>query len=207
MQKFLKAVREDRTPGGKHKNSSLLKISIPSPAVADKLEVSTWSSPLIQDFLRIDNSAEVPVFKQGSETKETMDQVMMLAEWQVNHILKWFEGLTFLKEISDDDKTVLVRNSLMELLALGLARRSTDLREKVILGQGVYLDFAAANDAGIGEITQRILQLALKVKELRLDDAEYICLTIIVLLNPGKCCIHGGVCGDGFRGGVGVQRG
>lgn len=200
MQIFLKAVREDRTPGGKHKNSSLLKIKIPSPVVVDKPEASTWSSPLIQEFLSIDHSAEVPVFKQGTETKETMDQVMLLAEWQVNDIREWFEGLTFLHEISIDDQTVLVRNSLMELLALGLARRSINLREKVILGQGMYLDIAAANEAGIGEITQRILQLALKVKELRLDNAEYVCLTIIVLLNPGKCCTYGGVCGDGHGG-------
>ena len=63
-------------------------------------------------------------------------------------------------------RKVLVKNSLMELLALGLARRSVNLNDKLMLGQEVYLHYATDSEVGIGDIAQRILQLAGKVNEL-----------------------------------------
>lgn len=183
------AVREDRTPGGKHKNANLLKIKIPSPdELVDEVDSFDWKFPLIDELLKISQSSVVPTFESVGDSQvektNTMDQVMQLADWQIKEVLNWFEKLRFLEDIDLFDKNVLVKNSLMELLALGLAWRSVDLPGRVLLGQGVYLDIATAQNAGIGEITQRILQLAMKVNELKLDDAEYICLTIIVLLNP-----------------------
>ena len=186
------AVREDRTPGGKHKNANLLKLKIPLPeALVEKPEVSSWKPQLIEEFLQVDRSAAVPLFDQVSDTKDfqtdTINQLIQLADWQIGDVLKWFQNLAFLQDVCTEDRKVLVKNSLMELLALGLARRSVDLNDKLMLGQGVYLHHAAASEAGIGDIALRILQLAGKVNELKLDEAEYVCLTIIVLLNPGRC--------------------
>ena len=188
MTHFL-AVREDRTPGGKHKNANLLKIKV--PALEDSLPKSSLSpptSPLIKEFLTISNSIIPPLNKNvlsGDVQAQTINYVIQLADWQVEQLWGWFEKLDFLSDISMEDRKVLVQNSLMEILAFGLARRSMNIGNSLLLGEGVFLDIDTADRAGIGEITQRVLQLSSKLNELRLVDEEYVCLTVIVLLNPG----------------------
>ncbi|XP_028395066.1 retinoic acid receptor RXR-alpha-B-like isoform X2 [Dendronephthya gigantea] len=182
------AVREDRTPGGKHKNANLLKIKLPSLEDSpSRIQSSHWSSPLIEKFLLIRNMAIPPLNKNSvsDDVKiQTINYVVQLADWQVEEVLGWFEKLEFLANINLEDRKVLVLNSIMEILAFGLARRSMDINGSLLLGEGVLLDMETATIAGIEEITQRILQLSSKLKELRLVEEEYVCLTIIVLLNP-----------------------
>ena len=188
MTHFL-AVREDRTPGGKHKNANLLKIKV--PPLEDSLPKSSLSSPtapLIKEFLTISNSIIPPLNKSvlSSDIQaQTINYVIQLADWQVEQVWGWFEKLDFLSDINMEDRKVLVQNSLMEILAFGLARRSMNIGNSLLLGEGVFLDIDTADRAGIGEITQRVLQLSSKLNELRLVDEEYVCLTVIVLLNPG----------------------
>ena len=182
------AVREDRTPGGKHKNANLLKIKIPE-SVPQLMQVPYWTSPLIEKFLSIRNSTIPPLIKNaeaGNIQKQTINYVVQLADWQIGEVWRWFEKLEFLSDISFEDRKVLVENSLMEILAFGLAQRSMNVGNSLLLGEGVFLDKETANVAGIGEIAQRLLQLSCKLNELQLGEEEYVCLNIIVLLNPGK---------------------
>ena len=185
----LLAVREDRTPGGKHKNANLLKVKLPSlEDSSSKLSFSPHTSPLIEKFLTISNTA-IPPLKKDTQTSDvqaqTINYVIQLADWQVEQVWGWFGKLDFLSDIAMEDQKVLVQNSLMEILAFGLARRSMNIGNSLLLGEGVFLDLETAKNAGIGEITQRVLQLSSKLNELRLAEEEYVCLTIIVLLNPG----------------------
>lgn len=182
------AVREDRTPGGKHKNANVLKIKIPSLEDSGQLQVMYWSSPMIESLLKISNSSipQLKVAQENSDIKlSTIDYVIQLADWQIAEVWSWFNKLDFLSEIMNGDRQILIQNSLMEILAFGLARRSMKTGNSLLLGEGVYLDVEAANVAGIGDITQRILQLSAKFNELKLGEEEYVCLKIIVLLNPG----------------------
>jgi hypothetical protein len=183
------AVREDRTPGGKHKNSNLLKIKIPAlEDVPQVVQIGYWSNPLIEKFLAISNLTIPPLNKDARITDvkaRTINYVVQLADWQIEEVLGWFEKLEFLAEIGLEDRNVLVQNSLMEILAFGMARRSMNIGNSLLLGDGIFLDIETASVAGIGEIAQRVLQLSSKLNELKLVEEEYVCLMIIVLLNPG----------------------
>ena len=45
----------------------------------------------------------------------------------------------------------------------------------------------SALQAGVGQIFDRVLsELSLKMRTLRVDQAEYVALKAIILLNPGK---------------------
>ena len=152
------------------------------------MQPSHWSSPLIEKFLVIENLTIPPLKKDAlsDDVKiQTINYVVQLADWQAGEVFGWFERLEFLAIIGSEDRKVLVLNSIMEILAFGLARRSMDIQGRLRLGEGVLLDMETSKLAGIEEITQRILQLSSKLKELRLVEEEYVCLTIIVLLNPG----------------------
>jgi hypothetical protein len=155
------------------------------------MQVSYWSSPLIEKFLCIRNSTIPPLKKKAEAANiqaQTINYVVQLADWQIKEVWRWFEKLEFLGDITFEDRKVLVENSLMEILAFGLAQRSINSGNSLLLGEGVFLDSETATAAGIGEITQRLLQLSCKLNELQLGEEEYVCLTIIVLLNPGGCC-------------------
>lgn len=190
----LSAVREDRTPGGKHKNANLLKVKLPSSdEIPQRMQLTHWSSPLITKFKSISNSMIPPLKKDDriiTDVKaQNIDYVLQLADWQIEQVWGWFDKLDFLAKIDYEDRKVLVQNSLMEILAFGLARRSMGVGNILLLGEGVLLDIETANIAGIGEIAQRVLQLSSKLSELKLVEEEYVCLTIIVLLNPGECYV------------------
>ncbi len=155
------------------------------------MQYNCWSSPLIEKFLSIRNATIPPLNKDAKITDvqaKTINYVVQLADWQIEEVWGWFDKLEFFAAISFEDRKVLVQNSLMELLAFGLARRSMNSGNSLLLGEEVFLDIETANLAGIGEITQRVLQLSSKLHELQLVEEEYVCLTIIVLLNPGEFC-------------------
>lgn len=49
----------------------------------------------------------------------------------------------------------------------------------------------SALQAGVGQIFDRVLsELSLKMRALRMDQAEYVALKAIVLLNPGTTRAH-----------------
>lgn len=71
-------------------------------------------------------------------------------------------------------------------MLINLTKQSLHLDNGVLLCKGQVLDFSTAEVTGIGDIMHRVMQLTAKFKELNLDDAEFVCIKVIVLLNPGK---------------------
>ena len=39
---------------------------------------------------------------------------------------------------------------------------------------------------GLGSITDQVVELVHKLRTLKLDENEYLCLKFVILLNPGK---------------------
>jgi len=206
------AVREDRTPGGKHKNTSFsLNARIKSEPVAKQARRSSSSSansdrvdasptiktpartfpPFIKELLK-----HQPLSEQNSEEcqgcqledtgQKTLAHVTQQAEEQIKRNLEWFKCLPLLHDITENDKKVLSRSSWVELMLINLTKQSLQLDDRVRLCQGQVLDFLTAQATGIGDIMHRVMQLTAKFKELNLDDAEFVCIKVIILLNPGK---------------------
>lgn len=118
--------------------------------------------------------------------QKTLAHVTQRAEAQIKRNLEWFRCLPLLHEISENDKRLLSKSAWIELMLVNLTKQSLQLDDKVGLCQGQVLDFSTAQLTGIGDIMHRVIQLTAKFKELNLDDAEFVCLKVIILLNPGK---------------------
>lgn len=216
LQKCIKAgmlkeaVREDRTPGGKHKNSSFSPNSrIKSEPAAKQARTNSRSSstsdrvdgvapakipsrtfpPFIKELLRY----EPPVDAQSTECQgcklqdtgqKTFAHVTQQAEEQIKRNLEWFKCLPLLGDISENDKRILSGSAWIELMLINLTKQSLHLDNGVLLCPGQVLDFTTAEASGIGDIMHRVMQLTAKFKELNLDDAEFVCIKVIILLNP-----------------------
>lgn len=208
----LTAVREDRTPGGKHKNSSFSPNSrIKSEPAAKQARTNSSSSstsdrvdgvapakipsrtfpPFIKELLRY----EPPVDAQSTECQgcklqdtgqKTFAHVTQQAEEQIKRNLEWFKCLPLLLDINENDKRILSGSAWIELMLINLTKQSLHLDNGVLLCPGQVLDFTTAEASGIGDIMHRVMQLTAKFKELNLDDAEFVCIKVIILLNPGK---------------------
>lgn len=118
--------------------------------------------------------------------QKTLAHVTQQAEEQIKRNLEWFKCLPLLHDISESDKRALSRSSWIELMLINLTKQSLQLDNGVLLCKGQVLDFSTAEVTGIGDIMHRVMQLTAKFKELNLDDAEFVCIKVIVLLNPGR---------------------
>ena len=118
--------------------------------------------------------------------QKTLAHVTQQAEEQIKRNLEWFKFLPLLHDISESDKRVLSRSAWIELMLINLTKQSLQLDNGVLLCKGQVLDFSTAEVTGIGDIMHRVMQLTAKFKELNLDDAEFVCIKVIVLLNPGR---------------------
>lgn len=204
------AVREDRAPGGRHKNSnsSLVTIktdpvpckqprksvSLPSPKPANCTQTK-HNSEVIEQVMKCDfteNFDEETCLgcRETELKKKTLAHITQLAELQVVRSTKWFEKLELLHEISNADKDLLIKNSWVELMLVNLIKQSEDLENRAMLCNKQVLDFETAQSTGIGDIMQRVTQMAANFRELKLDNVEFVCMKIVVLLNPGEYLIN-----------------
>ena len=198
-------MREDRTPGGKHKNKSLSLHSRvkPEPAKLPRTLSSSGTEPtqtttpsrtfppLITQLLShepfdIKHSDRCAGCQLEDTGKKTLAHVTQLAEDQVRKNQDWFKQLPILIDINDNDKRILIRSAWIELMLINLTKHSLHLDNRVLLCKGQVLDFTTADATGIGDIMHRVMQLTAKFKDLNLDRAEFVCVQVIVLLNPGK---------------------
>ena len=157
--------------------------------------------PFIKELLRHEPQAE----KRSEEChgchledtgQKTLAHVTQQAEDQIKRNLEWFKCLPLLHDIGENDKKILSRSAWIELMLINLTKQSLHLDDRVRLCQGQVLDFSTAEATGIGDIMHRVMQLTAKFKELNLDDAEFVCIKVIVLLNPGKGTIFVWVIGQ-----------
>ena len=147
--------------------------------------------PFIKELLRyeppVDNHSAACQGCQLEDTgQKTLAHVTQQVEEQIKRNQEWFTCLPLLLDINENDQRVLSRSAWIELMLINLTKQSLHLDNGVLLCQGQVLDFTTAEATGIGDIMHRVMQLTAKFKELNLDDAEFVCIKVIILLNPGN---------------------
>ena len=148
--------------------------------------------PFIKELLRHEPQIEKYNLSQcmGCQLEDTgqrtLAHVTQNAEAQIKRNLEWFKYLPLLHEIKESDRNVLSKSAWIELMLVNLTKQSLQSHDKVRLCDGQDLDFSTAQATGIGDIMHRLMQLTAKFKELNLDHAEFVCIKVIVLLNPGE---------------------
>lgn len=205
------AVREDRTPGGKHKNNSnsagariksepaakMARTSSTGSSSSDRVDAPLTIKPpsrtfpsFIKELMKHEpgsegHSADCQGCKIEDTGQKTLAHVTQQAEEQIKRNLEWFKCLPFLHSICDRDQKTLSKSAWVELMLINLTKQSLQLENGVRLCEGQVLDYSTAEVTGIGDIMHRVMQLTAKFKELNLDDAEFVCIKVIILLNPG----------------------
>ncbi len=86
-----------------------------------------------------------------------------------------------------EDQIALLKTGWNELLIAEFSYRSVARTDALLLANGGLVSRANAQQAGIGNIMDRVLhELVAKMREMAMDRAELGCLRAIVLFNPCK---------------------
>nr|UJP31525.1 putative steroidogenic factor 1 [Mya arenaria] len=101
-------------------------------------------------------------------------------------MVEWARTSVFFRELKVEDQMKLLQNCWSEILLLDLAQRLLKHAwgGELILGNGYKLSLDSLDELGLTDMKERILDIARKMKELKIDEHEYTCLKFLILLNP-----------------------
>ncbi|KAI5709743.1 hypothetical protein M8J75_002965 [Diaphorina citri] len=118
----------------------------------------------------------------GDVCESMKEQLLFLVEWA-----KYIPAFT---ELPLDDQVALLRAHAGEHLLLGLARRSLNLRDVLLLGNNCVItrytgESGISPDLDISRVGTRVMdELVRPLAEVQIDDTEFACLKSIVFFDP-----------------------
>ncbi|CAF2586556.1 unnamed protein product [Rotaria sp. Silwood2] len=113
----------------------------------------------------------------------TLETIGISMNYQLRSLIEWAKDLKSFIDLSDTDKIALLRGHTGENLVLGLACRSLNCDDYLLLGNH-YVIPRNASDPGLTRAASRILDEIVKpLKEIQLDEKEYSCLKAIVFFD------------------------
>lgn len=118
----------------------------------------------------------------GSNNNEFLSNLCNIADHRLYKIVKWCKSLPLFREIEIDDQIALLINSWCELLLLSCCYRSMDSPHEIRVSLGKSMTLEQAKKLGLGPVIERMLNLTEHMRRLRLDQYEYVCLKVIILL-------------------------
>ncbi|GAB1607050.1 nuclear receptor subfamily 5 group A member 2-like, partial [Argonauta hians] len=101
-------------------------------------------------------------------------------------MVEWARYSFFFKELKVENQMKLLQNSWSELLILDFLYRqlNTTSTSEFTLASGHRLNADFFDKIGLGDMRERLQDLIKKMRELKIDENEYVCLKYLVLLNP-----------------------
>ncbi|UJR33089.1 hypothetical protein I4U23_020547 [Adineta vaga] len=124
--------------------------------------------------------------RQPSDTERvqaTLETIGISMNYQLRSLIEWAKDLKGFVELSDNDKIALLRGHTGENLILGVACRSLNCDDYLLLGNH-YVIPRNASDPGLSRAAARIIDEIVKpLKENQLDEKEYACLKAIVFFD------------------------
>ncbi|XP_022236958.1 nuclear hormone receptor FTZ-F1 beta-like isoform X2 [Limulus polyphemus] len=105
-----------------------------------------------------------------------------IADNRLYKIVKWCKSLPLFKEIQRDDQIALLINSWCEMLLLSCCYRSMSTPNQVCISRDKPVNLQQAQQSGLGPVIERMLNLIEHLRRLQLDQHEFVCLKVIILL-------------------------
>lgn len=138
--------------------------------------------------------AEPPEIYLMKDAKRPLTEasIMMLltnlADKELVHMISWAKKIPGFVELSLVDQVHLLESCWLEVLMIGLMWRSVDHPGKLIFCPDLSLSREEGNCVqGFVEIFDMLIAATTRVRELRLQREEYVCLKVMILLNSNMC--------------------
>ncbi|XP_068564543.1 estrogen receptor 2a isoform X1 [Cebidichthys violaceus] len=111
-----------------------------------------------------------------------------LADKELVHMISWAKKIPGFIELSLLDQVHLLECCWLEVLMIGLMWRSVDHPGKLIFSPDLSLSREEGNCVqGLSEIFDMLIAATSRVRELKLQREEYVCLKAMILLNSNMC--------------------
>ncbi|CAH0749123.1 unnamed protein product [Diatraea saccharalis] len=192
------AVQEERNRATRgtedaHPSSSVQELSIERLLEMESIVADTSEEC---QFLRVGPDSNVP-----PKFRAPVSSLCQIGNKQIAALVMWARDIPHFGQLELEDQVLLIKSAWNELLLFAIAWRSMEyqtyvrinidalrnasLPQLMCLMLGMTLHRNSALQAGVCQIFDRILsELSLKMRHLRMDQAEYVALKAIILLNP-----------------------
>ncbi|XP_005100202.2 retinoic acid receptor RXR-alpha-B [Aplysia californica] len=192
------AVREDRSPGGKHrhKRQRLSDQSGAGAALGGNF-LGAGAGPVdgemagMEDALRDQLLAARPHLYPKADgqpdkmEKISINELMQYGYLELRYIIDWAKKVPGFSELEMADQMALLKSSFMELNVLRLSYRSMHLEGKIKFAEDTILPLDYCENMGWGkELVDGTIDFAQRLKEINLDLTEFCILNAIVLMYP-----------------------
>lgn len=127
-----------------------------------------------------DKAAHITPDKEANQNEicESMRQQLLV-------LVEWAKYIPNFCQLSLDDQVALLRAHASEHLLLGCARRSSALKDVLLLGTN-WVIYRTTGEPEIQRIVSRVLdEIIEQMNQINIDDTEYACLKAIIFFNPG----------------------
>lgn len=207
-------MREDRTPGGRHRHKSLQDHR---PKKQRAREEPTTNGTVANGDDHTDSSAgrqpdtpvnqrEVMAFidmireratdmpdiaghtvKGEDGNSQDVKKLMQLAYQELYQVIQWAKDVPGFKDVELEDQVTLIKACFMDLIVFRLAYRSVPCDPMSLrFGQNLILEKHEVTDLGWTEdLVDTNLEFTDKLRSLNLDPNEFSCMCALVLLCPG----------------------
>lgn len=184
------AVREDRSPGGKHRTKK--------PRLDNVIEVE-GGVELAQKKLQQEHSEIVHILLESDAEKVpkpegpgglpfsemSIDELMSFGYTELKFIIDWAKKVPNFRTFSMDDQMALLKSAFMELNVLRLAFRSIQFNDSLMFAEGIIIPRTVCETMGWGqELVHATLDFAVRLKELQVDHVEFALISSIILTYP-----------------------
>ena len=207
-------MREDRTPGGRHRHKSLqdhkTKKQRPSRDEPGSSPQEAQGAPDSEespgppssveskdsdasDYMDLIKQLELDVayipnatFKVSARA-EDLDLLLQYAYHELYCIIQWAKRVPGFKEVNLEDQVTILKSCFMELDVFRLSYRSIPCApNSLMFGKDVIFERDQVLEFGWGEdIVDCSLEFTEKLRDLNMDCSEFACLSALVLLSPG----------------------
>lgn len=186
------AVREDRTPGGKHrikrpKLDNLDKDDIYTVPAAEEYRDELINSLVDAqpDLMPVPEISDKVVESTGPGSSIDINELMKFGYGELKMIIQWAKKVPGFQGLPMDDQMALLKSSFMELNVLRLAYRSRDYEGYVRFSDSFVLSKEESISIGWGQdLISATLDFVRRLKDVYIDHTEFCILNAIVLTYP-----------------------
>lgn len=177
------AVREDRSPGGKHR---VKRPRAEEGGVVDmNKKMEDVHLELIEKLMEA-RPERVPGPGSDKPPEElNIEEVMQFGYLELRYIIEWAKKVPYFRDFALEDQMAMLKSAFMELNVFRLSYRSVNYEEKIKFAEGLVIPVGMAEKMGWGfELVQSTVDFTARLKELNIDHAEFCIMSAIVLTYP-----------------------